>query len=90
MAECGAQRIFMLTLGTLHVLLPPLLMTGMVDAFICVRIGTSDVLFKRVLYGCATLLARDGLGGERHLAHHEFVKLYLRACVIDIDADDIS
>ena len=32
------------------------------------------------------LLARNGLGGEWHLAYHEFMKLYLQACVIYVDA----
>ncbi len=36
------------------------------------------------------MLARDGLGGERHLAHHEFVKIHLRARVIYVYAYNVS
>jgi len=36
------------------------------------------------------LLARDGLGCERHLTHHEFMKIHLRARVIYVYADNMS
>ncbi len=37
--------------------------------------------------GCSRVLASDGFNRRRDLAHNKAVKLDLRACVVNVDAD---
>ena len=43
-------------------------------------------LYRRRDVDATLLLARNGLGGEWHLAYHEFMKFHLQARVIYVNA----
>lgn len=63
---------------------PPLLQgIGQVHV---IRRTTETSLYRRRDVDATLLLACNSLGGEWHLAYHEFMQLHLQARVIDVNA----